>query len=44
MIHEYLKSIRLYVKNSGNLIEVKGGDSGGKSVSRCDPVGARNEG
>jgi len=27
-----------FVKNFGHLIEVKGGDSGGKSVSKCDPI------
>ena len=27
-----------FVKNFGHLIGVKGGDSGGKSVSRCDPA------
>jgi len=35
---EYLKYIPLnFVKNFDNLIGVKGGDSSGKSVSRCDP-------
>ena len=27
-----------FVKNFDNLIGVKGGDSSGKSVSRCDPA------
>jgi hypothetical protein len=27
-----------FVKNFGKLIGVKGGDSSGKSVSRCDPA------
>ena len=30
-----------FVKNIGHLIGVKDGDSGGKSVSRCDPAGAK---
>jgi len=32
-IHQFL-----FVRNFGHLIGVKGGDSGGKSVSRCDPT------
>jgi len=30
-------------KNFGHLIGVKGGDSSGKSVSRCDPARACDE-
>ncbi len=33
-----------FFKNFGHLIGVKGGDSAGKSVSRCDPAEERNEG
>jgi hypothetical protein len=32
-----------WIKNFSNLIEVEGGDSSGKSVSRCDPTGACDE-
>ena len=44
MMH-YARIFELYslefVKNTANLIGVKGGDSSGKSESRCDP--AENE-
>ena len=32
-----------FVMSLGYLIEVKGGDSSGKSVSRCDPTGSESE-
>ncbi len=32
-----------FVKNFFHLIGVKGGDSGGKSVSRCDPAESESE-
>jgi len=36
MILEYVNFE--FNKNYGHLIEVNGGDSSGKSVSRCDPA------
>jgi hypothetical protein len=39
MSHEYLKDIPLnLLRFFGHLIGVQGGDSGGKSVSMCDPA------
>jgi len=35
IVEEYVLE---FVKNFVHLIGVKGGDSGGKSVSRCDPT------
>ena len=32
-----------FVKNFGHLIGVKGCDSGGKSVSRCDPAESESD-